>query len=137
MLSYLVLRARSWLALCIFFSLPAHLSKLDLKAILFVNKQSLKNQTIELRSTFLHNLKLDGKCRALYRFFCHIFRFSPFIHFFRHVNLKPSKRGDLVFYLIVVYISSILIALLYRLFSIAHSIIRVTFINQESFEKVN
>ena len=44
-LSYLVLRL-SWLALCIFFSLRAHL---------FVNEQSLKNQTIELRSTFLHN----------------------------------------------------------------------------------
>ena len=58
-LSYLVLRL-SWLALCIFFSLPAHLSKLDLKAILFVNVQSLKNQTIELRSTFLHNGKVDG-----------------------------------------------------------------------------
>ena len=54
-----------------------------------------------------------------------IYLVSPFINFLRDVNLKPSKRGDLVFYLIVVYISSIFIPLVYRVFSIAHSIIRV------------
>ena len=50
---------------------------------------------------------------------------SVFLNYFLRDGFKPSKREDLVFYLIVLYISSIFIALFYRVFSVAHSIIRV------------